>query len=255
MKEHEHAAGWYYRKNGETYGPFVAGLISRYILLGRIAKTDEVSRDGQQWLQAKDFEELIPEVMKADQTDPEVQQRLMAAMRWADERQVDRRMHEESTLEQRERRVAGDRRNLEDEEIIAHREQQLARARRSASRMNSLLGWLVILGAIASLSALGWYIYTNKSPEVYIDCNAAPSPNVNFNNCDMEGVDFSEADLTGSSFNNSHLSTSFKHLITTQYPAVRCRFALCRFQSGRYGQCQYAAGQNRGCEFQKCYTY
>jgi hypothetical protein len=208
MKELEHAAGWYYRKDGETYGPFVAGLISRYILLGRIAFTDEVSRDGEHWMLAQDFDEIIPEVMKADQHDPEVQQRLMAAMRWADERQVDRRLHESSTAEQRERRRVGDRRALEDEAVVGYREKKLSRSMGSGSRVNTLLGWLVIVVAICSLSALGWYIYTSKPKEVFIDCNSAPGPNVNFNNCVMEGVDFSSVDMTGASFNNSHLSAS-----------------------------------------------
>ena len=77
---------WYLRKNGEVKGPYPAGLISRYILLGRINDGDEVSGDGEEWLVIRDIPELIPDVMKGDASDPLVQERLQAARRWADER-------------------------------------------------------------------------------------------------------------------------------------------------------------------------
>lgn len=206
MKELEHASGWYYRKDGETYGPYVAGLLSRYILLGRIHKTDEVSSDGQRWQLVEDVPALIPDAMKGDQSDPEVHQRLIAAMRWADERQVDRRANEITTPEQRERRMAGDRRLLEAEEVLAHRQLQLDRKQRRKKQLNAVLGWLIVCMSAGLLAGVGWYVYQNPVVEVIVDCNAAPKAGVNFNNCIMSGVDFNSVDLTAATFNNTDMS-------------------------------------------------
>jgi len=203
MKEHEHASGWYYRKDGEIYGPYVAGLLSRYILLGRISKEDEVSSDGQRWQLVQDTPAIIPDVMKGDQSDPEVQQRLVAAMRWADERQMDRRANEIPTQEQRERRMAGDRRMLEGDDVLAHRQLLWDRKMQGKKRLNVFLGWLVVFAAVGTLGGIGWYVYQNPEQETYVDCNADAVPGVNFSNCIMSGVEFNSVDLRSASFNNT----------------------------------------------------
>jgi len=40
---------WYTRRGSEVKGPFPIGQIRRYVLLGRIRETDEVSTDGETW--------------------------------------------------------------------------------------------------------------------------------------------------------------------------------------------------------------
>ena len=44
MKRQEANAGWFTRREGVIRGPFPAGEITRYILLGRIRLDDELSR-------------------------------------------------------------------------------------------------------------------------------------------------------------------------------------------------------------------
>ena len=106
---------WYLRSHGQVKGPFPAGLVSRYILLGRINDGDEVSSDGNEWIVIRDVPELIPQVLKGDASDPIVLERLQAARRWADERsEVRRGERENRTVSQNERRD-NDRRDPEQE--------------------------------------------------------------------------------------------------------------------------------------------
>ena len=61
---------WYIRRRGEVKGPYPAGLVSRYILLGRLQMTDEVSASGQDWLPVQDVPDLIPKILQGDISDP-----------------------------------------------------------------------------------------------------------------------------------------------------------------------------------------
>ena len=84
---------WYVRRGSEMMGPYPAGMITRYILLGRIQESDEVSCGDNVWHKVTDVQELVPEVMQTSMDDPMSRQRLMAAKRWADERtKGDRRL-------------------------------------------------------------------------------------------------------------------------------------------------------------------
>src|SRR3569623_396783 len=79
---------WYVRRGDEVKGPYPSGLITRYVLLGRVRADDEVSMDGATWGLVSDHPDLIPSVMKNPDAAP---QRLEAARRWADERDGERR--------------------------------------------------------------------------------------------------------------------------------------------------------------------
>jgi len=87
MPEKYESNSWYTRRGDLVRGPFPAGLISRYILLGRLLESDEVSHDRVQWLTIAEHPDLIPDVMKIVET-PEDEERLMLARRHADERTV-----------------------------------------------------------------------------------------------------------------------------------------------------------------------
>ena len=83
---------WYMRRGEHIEGPFPAGLISRYIIIGRIKMTDEVSTDRLNWMQASEIDGIMPSVLHGDLNDAYNKQRLMAAKRWEDERALrDRR--------------------------------------------------------------------------------------------------------------------------------------------------------------------
>src|SRR3569832_663567 len=116
---------WYVRRKGEVKGPYPAGLITRYILLGRIREDDELSPDGSVWTLVQEHRELIPDVIKAAATDPAAQQRLDAARRWADERNTQRRgdahdAEEGVTVTERRAESTGNRRS--DEELHTNKQ-------------------------------------------------------------------------------------------------------------------------------------
>ena len=71
---------WFVRRGAKMKGPFPAGVIANHILLGRIREGDELSSDRKEWLPLSEHQELIPDVMKADLSDPYNQERLAAAM-------------------------------------------------------------------------------------------------------------------------------------------------------------------------------
>ena len=73
---------WYTRRGDAVQGPFPAGQITRYIILGRVLLTDEVSVDQQTWVPISQVPEMIPELVQTDTGDPALRQRLQAAKRW-----------------------------------------------------------------------------------------------------------------------------------------------------------------------------
>ena len=78
---------WYVRRGGQTRGPFHAGLLRRYVLLGRLSLSDEASRDNETWTAIAQLPDLIhPAMQDLDMDDPVALDRLLAAKRWADER-------------------------------------------------------------------------------------------------------------------------------------------------------------------------
>ena len=116
---------WYTRRDKEIRGPFPAGLITRYILLGRILETDQLSNDQRSWQQVSNFPELIPPELKLDLTVPENSEKLRIARMREDEREnSDRRDSRNSigSYNPNEMRRGGDRRSTESTDVVRHRE-------------------------------------------------------------------------------------------------------------------------------------
>ena len=98
---HNHSAGsqqlpvslsmpWYTRRDGVVRGPFSTENISRYILLGRIRLSDELSNDRQGWKKVEQVSSVIPDVMARLGSWNEYQLYMNARL-LADERVADRR--------------------------------------------------------------------------------------------------------------------------------------------------------------------
>lgn len=171
MKENRN---WFVRRGDEIRGPFPAGLVSRYVLLGRIRIRDEVSTDRQSWCEVRQVPELIPEVMldaARNSGDAEAQQKLAAARRWADDNTAKERpldgLHE------------GEGRKPIQYAVV-----------------------LAVIGAIASLPFI-----LPSGPDVgEPDCSAPPAPQVNWSNCAFEGRRLANADLGGAVLRNAELT-------------------------------------------------
>jgi hypothetical protein len=103
---------WFARRKGAVRGPFTADHIKRWILLGRIRLSDELSQDECRWQPVMEYPDLFPDEL-AGASGPEDYQRFLAAYSQADERVNERRRGNTrlpSTV-RTERRRGPDRRN------------------------------------------------------------------------------------------------------------------------------------------------
>ena len=190
---------WYVRRRGEVKGPYPAGLITRYVLLGRIRDDDEISPDGRTWTLLREHQELIPEVMKAAATDPAAQQRLEAARRWADERGPERRGTREepegaTVVEQRI--GARDRRSHDTVRVAHHRTSPGVREIERATSSHHRIALVIIFGVVGVVVAALVYFYRPPPPVKTVDCNSVPAPRVDWSNCALDGARLGDADLT-----------------------------------------------------------
>lgn len=172
MSEHLQQ-NWFVRRGGEVRGPFPAGLVSRYILLGRIDASDEVSSDRQTWLPVAQVPGLVPEVMLdavAHPDDEALRAHLEAAKRWADEQ---RAKHESATA---------------------------APAPRSAAR-----GYLVVLAIVAAVAAIP-FLLPEREIVAAPDCDAPAAPGVVWRECRLGGARLANADLAGADLRGAMLA-------------------------------------------------
>ncbi len=212
---------WYTRRGGQVRGPFPTGLVSRYILLGRVHEGDELSVDMEEWQPLSAFPQLLPSVLRGpgQQADEDERlQRLKDARRWEDERSGMERRDREGVAEEfaRQRRRFSDRRQPEPVELIQHRLTKVhlrsATAPRRERYLPQLLIALVLLGGVGLLA----YYYPNSNIKSASDCQAAPHPGVNWSNCALEGVELVGQDLRGAILRNANLSGA--NLRQTQMP-------------------------------------
>lgn len=202
---------WFTRRGKIVKGPYPGGLITRYILLGRVRLSDDVSPDGHVWLTVSQVAELIPPILKTDLNDPHNLERLLAAKRWADERTLSRREARPATVqENRDRRWRADRRAPEEPTMISYRKRRFHRAMATTAaeqRRKHLQSLVVIIVAMA-LGALGYALLVQppSAPEAMRDCRAAASPGVVWNNCPLEGAQMAQANLVGAQLRNVNFS-------------------------------------------------
>ncbi len=204
---------WYTRRGNEVRGPFPAPQISRFILLGRIRETDELSSNQHDWQAVSDVPVLMPEELKGNKDDPASQERLLIARMREDERSSRNRRGEgiseggsESPAAERRQRDDNDRRKNEEEQLIRHREIKTAIAESAKQNkdhhfLRGVFATLVIAGLIGG----AWYYQPWQNLDS-ADCNAPAQPWVNWSNCSMEGVRLVNTDLRGVRMRNAKLA-------------------------------------------------
>lgn len=205
--EEKHKAQiWYVRRENVTHGPYPAGLVTRYILLGRILSTDDVSPGHDVWNKVAEVPELMPEVLQLNMDDPVSRQRLMAAKRWADERMADDRRQSRMGV-QRDRR-SQDRRATRDEVEVRHRDVgEITREKRIRTKKDRVLAGLIATGIVVAV-AVAMFIVKPRISGTVVDCNAAPNAGVNWSNCHKEGARLSNANLIGAIMTNMSLGNA-----------------------------------------------
>ncbi|MEW6353556.1 MAG: pentapeptide repeat-containing protein [Pseudomonadota bacterium] len=201
---------WYTRRAGDVRGPFPAGLITRYILLGRIRETDELSVDQQEWKPVSAMPDMIPEVMRPS-GDAELEQdrlqRLQQARRWEDERLAgDRRSAQLPAADNPWYKLRrGERRRAEAPELLQHRAVK-TQLRKEQTPREKYWPRMAIAAAILAATGVLAVLYPQHIPRPAAQCDAAPQPRVNWSNCALEGAQLREADLSAANLRNAKLT-------------------------------------------------
>ena len=195
---------WYVRIENKVRGPFPPKQVQQSVLLGRVDLSTPVSKDQEEWLPLRTFPELVPEVLKGDNTDPQNRERLAAARRWADERRGERRDADEPD------RLGDGRRHPESipvQEYREHREEVVAQLKKTSDR-NMWMGLAIALLLLIIGAYAGFTLLPAEPPSA--DCTAVAAPGVNWNHCQLSGVqilnqDFSKANMNSTNLQNANL--------------------------------------------------
>ncbi len=197
---------WYTRRGDTIRGPFPQGLISRYLLIGRMGLEDEVSADQIRWQPVRDIPGLVPDELKGDPNDPAIQEKLRIARRREDERAAgDRRQHGEDAAAERRRK--DDRRAPEPTDLIQHRniKTTLVKERKAQNenhRVMVFLGVAVVVGA----AIVAAFAFMPAPPSLKLQCDAPAGPQVNWSNCRFEGIILNHVNLAGAQLGNANLT-------------------------------------------------
>ena len=159
MSAKEEKSIWYVRRSTTVQGPYSAGVIQRYLLLGRLRLSDRVSADGRCWMPLTQRPELIPDEMRDLGTD-EGRARFEAARRAVDERSADR-------------------------EEPASTAPPPGRLRGKRGSIMALTGFAAV---VVLLIGIGWYRDFDDGLMEQADCTAAAGVDVVWSGCVKDGV-------------------------------------------------------------------
>lgn len=213
---------WFVRCGGEVQGPFPEPLLCRYLAIGRLSDTDEVSQDGSYWRAAQDVPVLVHGVRALLEpsgagvfTDPEwMEERSRATQRWLDDRKSPdpRRQSPPSDVAIAERRSGLDRRQSPetvDEKVYREARGDFeawlgSRHERYGTTVAVLALFVILLAAVLAL------IEPTKPVKVGLrlsssNCAAEPRQQVDWAGCNKQGVLLVGADLRGAELVGANL--------------------------------------------------
>lgn len=241
---------WFTRRGEAVQGPFPAGQIMRYVILGRVLLSDEVSTDGKVWVPLSQVPEMIPEIVQSDADDPALSQRLQAAKRWEDERGRNRR-RDEAAIEA-DQRGAEDRRK---QAASAARRPRTARPDRlgehiAQNRRNRLVSALIAVGVLAFLGMLVVvYRPATKVGSTGLECAQPPAPGVEWSNCAFDGRRLARADLTGAQMKNMRLTRAdLSGAVLERADLSYSELAVARLRDARLGGAVLVGASLRGAD-------
>jgi len=207
MDEDSGQALWFTRRNGEVCGPHPAGLISRFLIIGRLTPEDEISLDRETWRPIHEHPQLIPDELRNLDT-PEGRERLLQARLREDERISDRRAGVASPASIAERR-GPDRRRPEPPEILSHRRKRAQWLTRPAATLDAATRgptpWIIAASATLVAVLLFFWATDRGEPPSPPACHLPPAPEVNWSYCRMPGLDLSGVDLSRALLRNTDL--------------------------------------------------
>lgn len=190
---------WYTRRAGKVRGPFPAALISRYLLLGRLQETDELSHDQRHWQPVHAYPELIPEIMRHVVT-PGDRERLLRARLYEDERAATENDDNAEASRQPDRRAP-------EPEVFRQHRARRRRLLQSTEALSRFSPHVLVTGLLVLIAALFVYAWQHPAPTLTSDrdCRAPAAPNVNWSSCTLSGIQAAGVDLRQANLSNADL--------------------------------------------------
>lgn len=186
------------RRGEVVKGPFQTSLVQRYIILGRIKSTDEVSLDREAWQHPGDHPMFSPAKL--------AEQREAVLAREDERKPGDRRHNEPADNPYKERRSGVDRRASEAPETVERRQRrarvlQSLRPERQSNVVPAVIASIVTLVIIIS----GFLFKRDAGIDIAV-CDASPRPGINWSNCRKEGVIARGIDMHDAILRNARLT-------------------------------------------------
>jgi hypothetical protein len=182
------------RRGDAVLGLYPAPQVARYVLLGRLRLTDEVSADRERWQRLGARPDLLPSAV-VEGADEEVLLRLR--MREDERAGGDRRSGPPPCPELAERRSGVERRRPEPTSVLRHRERRrrLLAGLRSGSGPRGSRPWAWLVGLSLLVVGLGLLASRGSTPD-RARCVSGPGPGVDWRDCRLDGLDLSGLDLS-----------------------------------------------------------
>jgi hypothetical protein len=193
---------WFVRRSDTIKGPFPGGTLRRFLLLGRVVPSDEVSLDKKSWQGIMDVPEAVPPEIRKAAAEGKLYEVLQTSL-IEDERSGVERRNQAEDIKYRDKRK-GQRRQQEPELIKRH---QLAKSQLIElykKRKTPYMAFMVVSVLVVVAVSVGLYI---GSPDAIPDpdCSAKAAPGVNWRNCRLGAIDYESANLQGAILNSSVL--------------------------------------------------
>ena len=240
---------WFTRRGERVRGPFPAGLISRYIVLGRIHGDDELSNDRVNWMHYSKVRKVMPP-RYVNLGNPEEQQEVRMVRAREDERSgIDRRT---GKLERPQDRRGSDRRGPESRDAISHRQhrREAFKGSKKTSKLAYALRVLVLILFLGSLVATVLYLDSGEGVSI-ATCSAPASPKVNWSNCQLGGISLAGADLSKSKLRSTQLpNANFQGANLSQGDLSYINLYLANLRSANLSKSKLLGANLRGVNLQ-----
>jgi hypothetical protein len=193
---------WFVRRGDSIKGPFPGGTLRRFILLGRVVPSDEVSLDRESWQGIMDVPEAVPPEIRKAAAEGKLYEVLQASLVEDERRGIERRSKAEDLKYKDQRK--GQRRQQEPELIKRHQLAKTQLIELYKKRRTPHLAFMVVSFLVVVAVSAGLYI---GSPDAIPDpdCNAQAAPGVNWRNCRLGAVKSESANLQGAILNSAIL--------------------------------------------------
>lgn len=193
---------WFVRRSDSVQGPFPSGTLRRFMLLGRVKPSDQVSLDRKSWQSVMDVPEVVPPEIRKAAAKGNLYDVLPARL-GEDERSGVERRGVAGDAKYKDQRK-GQRRQDESELVKRHQLSKTQLIELYKKRRIPYLGFLVVTLLVGMLVGVGLYL---GSPDAMSDpdCNAPAAPGVNWRSCRLDALSYESANLQGAILNSSIL--------------------------------------------------